>query len=335
MPYTPLRIVAEHPKAALEQIHRQLGPEAVVLSVRRMPARGIARLWQRNGPVEILAGLPAQTQPRGSRKRLLSLAEEDQPASVCDSSPHRWRSIGRLESLGLLPRHARRLQKEMDRLYPNVPGTLEGQWTALRDVFAGWWPVPRPAPDGRPTSTHAFVGPPGSGKTTVLCKWLTLAVLTEERSARVWRLNGASANTAEFLTMHCEMLDVPVDRCWSEVQKPASLHLIDLPGTESDDSHALADLRSQLSRLPSPEVHLVLNAAYETEVLLAQCRAFAPLEPADLILTHCDEENRPVKLWNLILGTKYTIRFLSTGQKIPGGFTTPSLDSFFPAEISQ
>jgi flagellar biosynthesis protein FlhF len=178
-----------------------------------------------------------------------------------------------------------------------------------------------------------FIGPPDSGKTTVLCKWLTPAVLTEQSSARVWRLDGAGANTAEFLSVHCEMLGVPVERFWTGIDTPAELQFIDLPGVEADDARALAGLRIQLSALPNPEIHLVLNAAYETETLLTQYHAFAGFQPKDLILTHLDEETRRVKLWNLVFGTNCMIGFLSAGQKIPGDFLRAAPDLLFPAEI--
>jgi flagellar biosynthesis protein FlhF len=180
-----------------------------------------------------------------------------------------------------------------------------------------------------------FIGPPGSGKTTVLCKWLTMAVLTEERAARVSRLDAASSNTAEFLSVHCEMLGVPLDRSAHEPPWNSGLHFVDLPGIASGDDRAVASLREQLSGLHAPAVHLVLNAAYETEMLLAQSSAFAPFGPVDLVLTHFDEEVRRVKLWNLVFGTNFTIRFVSAGQKIPGEFRAPVPDDFFPCEINQ
>jgi flagellar biosynthesis GTPase FlhF len=74
-------------------------------------------------------------------------------------------------------------------------------------------------------------------------------------------------------------------------------------------------------------VHLVLNAAYEAPVLLAQARGFDDWPVSDLILTHLDEEKRLGKLWNFVLGTKFTVRFLSGGQNVPGDFSvaTPEL----------
>ncbi|HYG35194.1 MAG TPA: hypothetical protein VEC99_10440, partial [Clostridia bacterium] len=71
---------------------------------------------------------------------------------------------------------------------------------------------------------------------------------------------------------------------------------------------------------PDAEVHLVLNAAYEGQLLLAQGRAFGTLPVNDVILTHIDEEPRWGKLWNFVLGTNYTVSYLSAGQNLPGDF---------------
>lgn len=100
------------------------------------------------------------------------------------------------------------------------------------------------------------------------------------------------------------------------------LLLIDLPGVEPGDREGLEGLREQLAVLPSPRLHLVLNAAYDTRVLFEQYRAFGGLELEDVSFTHLDEEGRREKLWNFVLGTELPIRFLSAGQKIPGDFET-------------
>jgi len=157
-------------------------------------------------------------------------------------------------------------------------------------------------------------------------------VLSEEHSARVWRLDGASANTSEFLSVHCEMLGVPIARYVGGNEAPADVGFVDLPGVESNDSRGIASLREQIAALPSPTVHLVLNAAYETSVLFEQYRAFAALKPDDLIFTHLDEERQRVKLWNFVLGTNCSIQFLSAGQKIPGEFLRAESALLFPQE---
>ncbi len=122
-----------------------------------------------------------------------------------------------------------------------------------------------------------LVGPAGSGKTTYLCKWLTQAVLMEERQARVWRLDGATANMAECLSVHCEILCAPHERTWqaATASMAEDLGFIDLPGVDWRKPAAVKELAGQLKQFGRTHVHLVLNGAYDISILLAQVRAFS------------------------------------------------------------
>lgn len=339
---TVLQFIAPNAAAALAQIQKQLGPDAVVLSVRPLPAQGVGRLLNKNR-IEVLAGLPDQNSDADS-----SPAEFTDHASAANNfeqtsaSPSQtetltrtqsWQSIAWLEAMGLLPEYARRLQSHVATLHTESPGTLDAEWNLVSAALNQFW---RPTPaseDGIVSRPHVFIGPAGSGKTTALCKWLTLAALMEERAARVFRLDGSSANTADYLTIHCEMLGTPLERFWTQPNNRAELLFVDLPGIDACDPQALNALRAQLAALPNPHIHLVLNAAYETSTLLAQCRAFSALSPHDLIFTHLDEESRRVKLWNFVFGTTLPIRFLSSSSKIPGEFQKALPQSLFPANL--
>ncbi len=325
--------IADTPSAALAQIQAELGPDAVVLSVRQLPAQGMARLLPGRRRVEVLAGVPEeQSADRCEGDASFALPPPAETAARVPSQDSRWRSVSWLESMGLLPVFADRLQTLLCARHGlSAPDSLETEWSAVTAALVASWRATPPSEGiGRPVRPHVFVGPPGSGKTTALCKWLTKAVLTEDRTARVWRLDAGTANTSEFLTLHGEMLGVPVERFWSEPDIRADLLFVDLPGADPQDATGMTALRNQVGALPSPCVHLVLNAAYETSVLLEQWRAFEPLQPEDVILTHLDEEQRRVKLWNLVFGTNCTVRWLSGGQKIPGQFHAAAPEHFFP-----
>jgi flagellar biosynthesis protein FlhF len=176
-----------------------------------------------------------------------------------------------------------------------------------------------------------FVGPPASGKTTFLGKWLARAVLVEERSASVWRLNGRTANTAEGLSVLCQGLNVPIERSWSNDGGPAATaQFIDLPGADWRDAAALNELKVLLQTISHARVHLVLNAAYDIEVLLRQADHFLDLPLSSLILTHLDEQPNRWKLWNLVLGTNLSISFLSAGQNVPGNLTAARAEMLLP-----
>jgi flagellar biosynthesis protein FlhF len=340
--------VAENAATALAQIHEKLGPDAVVLSIRKLPAQGMAWLWNRQGHVEVLAAVLTQPETVEAAKSLPEVLETSRvkwddsidlnpPADVTTRS-RPWRSITWLESLGLMPSFANVLEERVRKRQGDKPPTTPtAEWSAVREALIEFWRPPVRDPKKR---THVFIGPPGSGKTTVLCKWLTASVLSEEHSANVWRLDSVNANTSEFLSVHCEMLGVPISRYWDGDQQrtagtpvPRSdLSFVDLPGVECNDSRGLAALAEQISALPSPCVHLVLNAAYETSILFDQYRAYAALKPDDLIFTHLDEERQRVKLWNFVLGTNCSIQFLSAGQKIPGEFLRAESALLFPQE---
>ncbi|MBI4324905.1 MAG: hypothetical protein HY674_06540 [Chloroflexi bacterium] len=357
--------IAESAPDAVAQIRAHLGPEAVVLNVRRLAGEGLARLWQRPR-IEVLAYKPDAPAANGAaapsglaelRQELAQIREqfrlenrqrwtEDRSlgSTAGDSvgGPARhvrqdksggngWRMIEVLEAGGFLPLHAQRVADSLRTqhgLHP--PAALAEEVLLTRRLLAQLWRKPPPLLENslRP---HVFIGPAGVGKTTCLCKWLTQAVLVEGRSARVWRLDGATANAAESLAVYCEILGVPLERSWHIEAEPleSAISFIDLPGVNWRDSGALQELKQQLKRYLSPQVHLVLNSAYDVSLLMAQARAFAGLPVEDLILTHLDEEMHWGKMWNLVLGTNYSIRFLSAGQNIPGDFCPATPEKLF------
>jgi hypothetical protein len=97
-------------------------------------------------------------------------------------APRRWRSIAWLESLGLLPAFADRLELKFAAARRKPPPMPIAEWTAVRDTLATFW---RPArhDDGRHGPAARFHRPARFGKTTALCKWMTAAVLREEHRA--------------------------------------------------------------------------------------------------------------------------------------------------------
>lgn len=331
-------IVAENPKAALTQVHDRLGPDAVIVSVRKMRPEGMAWLWPGSRKIEVTACVPEKAPE--IKKEVVPSRNESASAfpgnrmmperSIPKAQEGRWRSIAWLESNGLLPAFSRQLEEKVHLLYGQKPlPAMQTEWTAITDLIICHWLSARQeaAGTGRP---HVFIGPAGSGKTTAICKWMNSAILFDEHRVRVWRLDSESANSAELLALHCELTGVPMERFWNKPDESADLQFVDLPGVEMDNPNAMSMLRDQLAVLPQPHVHLVLNAAYESSILFEQFRAFELFMPEDIIFTHLDEECRRVKLWNFVLGTKCPISYLSAGQKIPGEFRRAEPALLFP-----
>ncbi len=371
-------IVAETAAEALAEVQRRLGPQAVVVNVRRMPAPGISRIWKKP-QIELQATVPGPPPVRDQArkqewaevtrnvnklKQHFSKStgalprERERERETTDAAPPRPRprptpsarrsqeperkaevvsddplDLGKmLENLGLLPLHAQWLADQVKAARPDQgPPNLRDEFEAVESLLLEYWNrLTAEAPMAGQT-TRILVGAPGVGKTTCLCKWLTQEVLLQNRTARVWRLDSDRANAAELLSIHGEILGVPVDRVWTKetVGDAPNIQFVDLPGVQTDDASGMNSLQKQLQDFQPAHVFLVLNAAYDLKHLLAHVRAFSGLPISGLILTHLDEENRWSKFWNLSLSSQLPVLYLCGGQNIPGHFSVASPQSLF------
>ena len=343
-----LRFQARDSAQAIRQIQAQLGAEAVVLSVNRLPAKGLGRLWRRPG-LEVLAGVPEEEEMEGRESLLTSAPTADASADwgsgreqilsggggqangeqsrLTSAATGGWRSAAVLEQMGLMPLCIDRvLERARQGCADTAPSSFGEEFSLVREALESFWQKPSAGRAQHLPPLHVFVGAPGSGKTTALCKWLAKAVLVENRAVRAWRLDSRSANFAGLLDFYSEILGVPLEREWRELPATPGFELgfVDLPGVGPQDAAGLQQLESRVRSFPGAQVHLVLNAAYEVPALLSQVRAYAALPLSDLIITHLDEEKRRGKLWNLVLGTNLPVRFLAGGQNIPGEFSPAS-----------
>jgi flagellar biosynthesis protein FlhF len=333
----PIPFVAATAEEAVAQIRARLGSDAVVLNVRPLKPPGLARLWQKP-MIEVVAYRPEPPAPPApaapGKEALAEFRQElEEIRQQVDLNNSGWRVAALLQKTGLLPLHAQHILDDLKSAHGDIPpSSLAGEITLARAQLARKWRAPYAI---GPHSMHVLIGPAGSGKSTVLCKWLTQIALVENRLARVWRLDGATANTAEFLSVHGEALNVVVERCWTFEDRDLSedIGFIDLPGVDWRDPLAIRELSGQLIRLGSPHIHLVLNGAYDIKVLLAQARAFSVLPLEDLIISHLDEEAHWGKLWNLTLGASLPIRHLSAGQNIPGEFWEASAERILACQF--
>jgi len=286
---------------------------------------------------------PLVPVPSGFRLNQLDSDESDgvrsdtssqRAESLASGAEGSWRSGAVLQEMGLQPLHVEKVLERAQSQHGSTPPAALAQELALVwAALASFWRPAAIANEGSP-AIHVFVGPPGSGKTTVLSKWLAKSVLADGVTARAWRLDGRTANFPSLLDVYGEILGVPVGREWNVQQRLEGFDagFVDLPGVNARDLAAIRQLCFRVETIPGARVHLVLNAAYDVSVMLAQARAFAALPVNDVIFTHVDEEKRLMKLWNVVLGTNFTVRFLSGGQNIPGEFQVAVPDLLIPRQ---
>ena len=356
------RFTAQNAKLALEEVHKALGPDAVVVNIRKIPKGGLQGMFQ-SPEVEVSALLPAarQTAPcqpqmplersiqdiqaesqarasletgNGSRLDLVddtpieipkpSSSSEDKiiPVPPRVESSETWAGEQVLESIGILPRYVERLTRLAKRRFPQFEeASVSDQLAHIRFCLLDLWGGLHAKAEDGSRSRKLLIGPPGCGKTTALCKWMTQTVLGKREPARVCRLDAHLSNTAEMLTVHAEMLDVPVARLWkAEEFDDSTTHFIDVPGVMPGDTQGMKFLVTLANRIQPAECLLVLNSAYELKHLIGLVRSFGDLPINGLIMTHLDEETGWSKLWNLSLAVDMPILYCTGGQEMPGDF---------------
>ena len=250
------------------------------------------------------------------------------PQSIPQSPPPlfqrdygRWEAGVVLENAGIMPRFAQKIVNQLRLAHGDAPPlNLKDEMKLVQTWLRQTWTARMESVAMSNSPVHILVGPPGSGKTTCLCKWIANAVMLQGQTARILRLDAHAANTAEILNVYSDIFQVPISRSLEETMINEDLVLVDVPGVNYLDADTLNQFCKFITSIPGAQIHLVLNAAYEMPVLMAQLRAFSVLPLSDLIFTHLDEDYRWAKLWNFVLGTNYTFRFLSAGQNIPGQF---------------
>jgi len=342
--------ISESATEAVAQIRSQLGPSAVVLSVRKLPRSGLSRIWS-SGQIEVTASLPEEIEippvPANDPISLLRNDQQDlrpfpdnsfrppQPAIAATIAPQYqstaksqsgWTVARCMAQSGMLPIYAEQIGEELAERYgstaPDFPRQIELAQAALRL----YWRPSR----GNGIEQHVFLGPAGAGKSTVLCKWLAQNILVSNRPATVFQLDTHTANTSSLPGLYSEILGAKFERALPDsMEQFEGAAFVDLPGISTQSEKALPELAAILKKMPHANVHLVLNGAYDSSLLLEQTRFFSRLGVSGIILTHLDEEPRWGKFWNLLFGSKLPIRFFSSGQNIPGEFTSATAERLF------
>jgi flagellar biosynthesis protein FlhF len=202
---------------------------------------------------------------------------------------------------------------------------LGAEWASLSkaDVVArtgGWLRDQcRSRPSTPMGNRRVFIGGCGAGKTTALCKLLAREVFMEGRSAAVLKLDAGQPNASDGLAAFCEVLGVPLFRSPVEAEEidDQTILYLDLPGmTPSDPSDV--SVCETLDRLRIDSRVLVVNAAYDSDLIAEALTTGDQFGATHVVYTHLDELRGWGKLWRFVLHRRVEPLFLSSGPNLAG-----------------
>ncbi len=337
------RFTVRSTEQAVTLIRERLGVHARVVGVRAVPESG----WRR-----MLGGtrleVTAQVDPAPGAAASSFVARSSEPAEPADDAaaddelnpaaegsarrePARERPLVRrgLEplppSLGLagLLRRSGITETALSRIQagPNWP---ELSALPLHRALAETSRLLRSQAEARvsrpPISRAAFIGSPGVGRTTALCKWLAQEVFRRARTGHVVSVEFDRPNPLGPLPVFAEALGVPLAHfpCETQPAVPGGFAYLDLPALSPRRPQENRRIAAFLDAERIGERVLVLNAAYDRQALHDAYAAGRDVGATHLVFTHLDEVAQWGKLWDFLFDEAIDPLFLSTGPSLTG-----------------
>jgi flagellar biosynthesis protein FlhF len=323
------RFVVASADEAAHLIREKLGADARVLSVRAVGQDGW-RGWLGKSRLEVIAQVPREAPPAEEPRDAATTQPADSiPEAEADPFSRRnghARSDSRtqpfqirlpdllrrsgfsdvfVQRLGTTPALSDMDDRPLHQSLVHIADTLR-RHTSARPA--------RPLP-----AQAAFFGPAGVGRTTALCKWLATDVFRHGRAGRVVQVEFDRPNPAEQLAVFCEALGLSYEHYPVSLADPnPGFVYFDLPALSIQrpaDNTALAGF---FAREHIEGRVLVLNAAYDSNILRDAYAAGRELGATHLVFTHLDELTQWGKLWDYLLDDSLEPLFLATGPSLTG-----------------
>jgi flagellar biosynthesis protein FlhF len=356
------KLVVRSAEEAVRVIREKLGEDARVLSVKQVGGEGLKRFIS-SPKLEVIAEVPSPDQPSDDASALANASVEEAPSEAAQvgqvevpappvieekpdgSAPtpsedqNEAGSAGEtariLSKAGFDPALLSEIQSWADWSKINELPLADGLkeiTIGLSDRFRSTHLVPT-------TDKIALLGAPGVGKTTTLCKFLAHEVFMNKRTPHVLKVENGIPNPDDALRIFCEVVGVTLFReagNLPEIGESSPLYL-DFPGLSLSHVDDWVETKETLDQLDVRTRVLVLNGAYDRQVLLKNISSGKHLGATHVAFTHFDELSNSTKLWPIILHSGLSPMCICNGQNVTGDFTTSVLNQMiartFPEEL--
>lgn len=348
------RLTVRSAEEAVRVIRDKLGDQARVLSVRQVGGEGLKRFIS-SPKLEVIAEIPADDSDEISDSGLLAEAEVSEDLAVADKEAPSSNAPNLPEDPGLSDvsfdesnDKVRLLRKAGFDL--NLLGEIQSwsSWQEMKDkpladvlkeITVGLSDRFRSTKLTPTTDKIALIGAPGVGKTTTLCKFLAHEVFMNKKIPFVLKVENGIPNPDDALRIFCEVIGVTLFRepeGMPQVSEESPLYL-DFPGLSLSNLQDWVEAKQTLDAMQVDTRVLVVNGAYERDILLRSIRSAKHVGATHLAITHFDELSNSTKLWPVLLQEDLSPLCICNGQNVTGDFSTNVLNQLisrtFPEEL--
>ncbi|MHB1421201.1 MAG: flagellar biosynthesis protein FlhF [Bacillota bacterium] len=333
------RYLVKDMQEAMEVIRRDLGPDAVIISSRKIRQKGW-RGWFATPRMEITAAIDEQPSRRGlaepqnmatdalrqdmaEMKELLRQVAGNQKEDGGDEPQQvqKWRQL-----LLELDINIEITEDLLQGIAQNTGMDLNNEnmlrQTLLTRMAGMMVSNDTSAPLRRIIS---FIGPTGVGKTTTLAKLAAQFIFFHHKKVALATIDTYRIGAVEQLKIYGQILDVPVEVVMTpeELQQVVDRHqdkdyiLIDTTGRPSRNAMQIRELWRFLEAVQPVETYLVLSCTTRGRDLMRIIEDYRLIDYQKLIFTKTDETEALGCILNVARSTNLPVVYITNGQNVP------------------
>lgn len=173
--------------------------------------------------------------------------------------------------------------------------------------------------------TAAFIGTTGVGKTTTIAKLAAQIMLKAGKKVGLISIDTYRIGAIEQLKTYANILGIPCFQAFNKKDlrfafrnlEGTDVILIDTAGRSQYDNSRIEDLKTLLSGNLSISTHLLLSIGTVQSEMINTANSFGPLKFQTYIFTKNDEAERFGSVINQISHFKLPVSYITTGQNVP------------------
>jgi len=317
------RFEARNIQEALKQVKEDMGPEALILSTKKVKKSSFPCEFPRRSWIAVVAAIDRRTDPKPG------LVQPPSPPSTTQAMKEKKSEeeaiIQRILSTGLCPEFVYGLVEQVSTLRKELPGrTLSETYrNSLRWKLMEKIEVTGPSSEG--PKIWSFIGPTGVGKTTTMVKLAAHFGLKLAKKITLITLDTYRIGAVEQLKSYAQILDVPLEIALDseelkkiiERNRDQDILLIDTAGRSPNQRNQIEALKALLAVHPRIENHLLLSATTKEKDLEKVVDRFSLLPIASYIFSKVDETDEYAPMLNQLMRGRRPLSYLTCGQRLP------------------
>ncbi len=346
------RLVVSSAEEAVRVIREKLGNDAKVLSVKQIGGEGLKRFIS-SPKLEVIAEIPSQENNEPLEAEEKGIKEDN---NVVDKREAIKEPAANNDSAGIATPAENVLQDDNSHLLDragfdsNLLREIKTwcNWNDIKDkpfadilkeITIGLSDRFSLIEEKQTTAGIALLGSPGVGKTTTLCKLLAHEVFMKKTIPSVLKVENDMPNPDDSLRIFCEVIGVTLFREADKIPDKSTQYplFLDFPGHSMNDLDSLTKACEVLDNLDIQTRVLVVNGAYDREIIKNEIAMARHLKATHLAVTHFDQVVNSTKLWPIFLNSNLSPLCICNGQNVTGDYSTNVLNQMiartFPEEL--